>query len=943
MVKIIAGYDTEWEHLSERHENLDKQINALLKEYSDAPNGDLIWSYVVIGTFGAGKTQLLYYIFKRSIENGLLPIYFLAEDLFREIINKKEDETWLPGSLNTLVNDKAQQVYSSLISNDNKALTKVLNPGNENTREMVQELVNHFSSHESLPKTVLLLDELEQQYGNLQEKIEAKDRSPLRDWLESRDYLKFIALAPAGIYEMGGADQTRVERIVIPPADVTYIRSKYLPDSVGKANSCWWLSRGKPRHLFKAYKKLKELDVNSLEVPTLFLIVRDELDSIGQEPSRVPPAVLENIPADKSRHILNLVPIAGEKKRRYIIDTGKLDTGKFAEKLREAFEIKSEEAALVGGYFKMVVKALSDESNLLYLDMNELPELLALSLDLFLEYEHASPHIKDRLRELMALYENLGEPIVHVSLSKLWDAQETDRELPFTIRQIREMFPFPIMNPMVRNYVPKDIERRLEGKGLPVWKWKEGDIQVLFFASWRDLETYSVTDEFYSLALPDGKGVLCILPPDLGELDRTTKLEWLEKNGKLKIITAAPLIADFLLSAAGDIGDEIPAELTETLDRFQSEKDDIILSRKAIIYAEAVSDLAKGNLPRPTYFCKEPPPYADSVWGKSQIASPSIAVSGCALAYGAMNPTEKGFLAHLQAIFKGGREGRGEGPLHTFIVKPRIGLPSLVDDLLPRFGTRKELRDAPIITGLSGYLSTSYQQLADLARLIELREFLKLGNEEDKLRLLEAFWRGVRGDFDQDGLDILIDRIENDYLKTAIEATELEQEAIAYFELEGIDFEDAESIVHAKDDFENLVRCAKDTIQDKGGGGSLVRNLYKMIVNQLVENIEGELRSLKPNLTSIKTVINDMKTVSEDLQRNFWEYEKAAQFAEINKDDIDGFVSQEIKIGGRLSLEELEDEIRNRTSNLEETSESFSSLQRTLAVLETNISPPKEV
>ena len=86
-----------------------------------------------------------------------------------------------------------------------------------------------------------------------------------------------------------------------------------------------------------------------------------------------------------------------------------------------------------------------------------------------------------------------------------------------------------------------------------------------------------------------------------------------------------------------------------------------------------------------------------------------------------------------------------------------------------------------------------------------------------------------------------------------------------------------------------------------------------------------------------------MKTVSEDLQRNFWEYEKAAQFAEINKDDIDGFVSQEIKIGGRLSLEELEDEIRKRTSNLEETSESFSSLQRTLAVLETNISPPKEV
>jgi len=943
MVKIIAGYDTEWEHLSERHEILDKQINTLLTEYSKSSDTDLVWSHAVIGTFGAGKTQLLYYIFKKSLGIGLLPAYFLAEDLFQEIINKKEDDNWVAGSLNTLVNDKMTQVYNSLMSSDEKALTKVLNPRNENSKAMVRNLVKTFSGRESLPKAVLLLDELEQQYGNLQEKVEVKDRSPLRDWLESKDYLKFIALAPAGIYEMGGADQTRVERIVIPPADVTYIRTKYLPDSPGKANSCWWLSRGKPRHLFKAYKKLRELDTASLDAPEIVIIVRDELDSIGQGPSKVPPAVLENIPADRSRYILNLVPITGEKKRCYFIDTEKLDAGKFAEKLREAFELRSEEAALIGGYFKMVAKALSDESNLLYLDMNELPELLALVLDLFLEYEHASPNIKDRLRDLMALYENLEAPIVHVSLAKLWDAKETDRQLPFTIRQIRETFPFPVMNPMVKNYVPKEIERRLEGKGLPVWKWKEGDIQVLFFASWRDIETYSVTDEFYSLVLPDGKGALCILPPDHGELDKTSKIEWMEKNGKLTITTATPLIADFLLSAAGEIGDEIPSELTGILNRFQSEKDDIILSRKAIIYAEAIGDLVRTNLPKPTYFCRELPPYAGTVWGTSQISSPPIAVSGCALAYSAMSPTEKGLLANLQALFKGGREGRGEGPLHKFIVKPRIGFSSLVDDLLPRFGTRSELRDTQVVAGLSGYLSTSYSQLIDLTRLIELREFLKLGNEEDKSRLLEAFWRAVRGDFDQEGLEVLVDRIERDHLKTVVDASDLEQEAISTFELEGIDFEDAESMVRSKDDLENLVRYARDAIQDKSSGGSLVRNIYKMIINQLVENIDSELQSLKPNLASIKTSMNDIKTISADFQSNFWEYQKAARFADINKDDLDRFIEQEVKIGGTLTLEELEDEIRNRTGNLEQTADSFSSLHRILATLETNISQPKEV
>lgn len=945
MVRILADYEAEWEHLSKPHEDVEKRIETILNQYSQAPNSEFKWSYAVIGTFGAGKTQLLYHIFKKSVERGLLPLYFVAEDLFREIISKDTGQTWFPGTLNALVAEKVERARDSLTRSDVQALKEVLNPRNENTTKMMEELINQFSGDQCLPRTVVLLDELEQQYGTLQDNVEAKDRSPLREWFEGKGHLKFVALAPAGIYEMGGADQTRVDRIVIPPADVSYIREKYLPQNPGKANACWWLSRGKPRHLFKAYEKLKQLDTDSLEAPAIHLLVRDELDSIGQEPSRVPPAVLEGIPANRCRLLLNLAPIEGETRRRFVIDAHNLDTGLFAEKLREAFEafkLKREDAALIGGYFKMVTKALSDESGFSYVDLDDLPELLGLTLDLFLEYEHASPQVKGRLRELMSLYEGLRQPNLFVSLPPLWDSRESSKQLPFSVRQIREAFPFPVMNPMVKNYVPKDIESKLEGQGLPIWKWEEGSIAVLFFASWRDFETYSRKDEFYSLVLPDSKGLLCILPVEQVEGERTILHKWLEQNGKLKIAPAPPLLADFLFSAAGEIQSTIPGELTEILTRFQEDKTDVILSRKSRIYSEAIHDLVRTNLLIPASFCRQLPPYADSVWGNSQIGNPAIAVPGCALAFGNMNPTERVSLARLQELFKSGKEGRGAGPLHPFIVRPRAGHTSVVDDLVPRYDTRGEVRNSPAVARLKEYFGVAEKELSELARLLTLQDFLKLSDEENRRRLVEAFWRAVRGEFDEEGLDSLTERMEREVVPIVREASQLEAEVINHLALEGIDFDDAEDIVRAKDGLEKLLGNAKDVAQDRGSGAPLVRNLYRLLMSQLLDNIDKDLRNLSSSLGSSKTAVSSIKGVSEDLKKNFWEHGKAAQFAEIKEEDINSLVSQETRIEGRLSLGELEEEIRARITSLEGVSESLASLERTLTKLETAIRGPKE-
>jgi len=90
----VADYNRKWEYLSKEHEIKDKEVQEILNKYRD--NKPLKYmAYAVLGTYGVGKTQFLYHIHKLAIEKGILPLYFLAEDLFREIIT--ENRTWTPG------------------------------------------------------------------------------------------------------------------------------------------------------------------------------------------------------------------------------------------------------------------------------------------------------------------------------------------------------------------------------------------------------------------------------------------------------------------------------------------------------------------------------------------------------------------------------------------------------------------------------------------------------------------------------------------------------------------------------------------------------------------------------------------------------------------------------------------------------------------------------
>src|SRR5215472_5275682 len=111
---ILPNFDAEFQPLSAKHAALSARAQAIIQRYAsgtlDHP------SYAVIGTFGAGKTQFLFAVFRESLRQGLLPMYFLAEDLFAEII--KSDLPYTQGDLDDMVMEKIERASALLCAID---------------------------------------------------------------------------------------------------------------------------------------------------------------------------------------------------------------------------------------------------------------------------------------------------------------------------------------------------------------------------------------------------------------------------------------------------------------------------------------------------------------------------------------------------------------------------------------------------------------------------------------------------------------------------------------------------------------------------------------------------------------------------------------------------------------------------------------------------------
>jgi hypothetical protein len=308
MPSVLPSYDIPWLPYSSQHNDLAKSIEHVLDDHANRISSRSL-AYAVVGTFGAGKTQFLFHVYKRALAKGLAPLYLLAEDVFAEILTDTSERVWLPSHLASLVRERLSSFNQALAAHDEAQIAKAFGTRSPDIERMLWDLLKHVRGETIDPsKVVLLVDEVEQQYRTLQDRIQADERSPLREWLEADDHLKLLALAPGGIYEMGGADQSRVTRFVLPAVEPRYVRQNY-GLSAGRANAAWWFSRGKPRHLSKAIDALKTLPSSMITSDSVLLLCRDGLDHVGQDPSAVPAGELAVLEASEYPKLLEAMPL----------------------------------------------------------------------------------------------------------------------------------------------------------------------------------------------------------------------------------------------------------------------------------------------------------------------------------------------------------------------------------------------------------------------------------------------------------------------------------------------------------------------------------------------------------------------------------------------------------------------------------------------------------
>jgi len=871
--KIFADINQEWEKLSEDHEKMESYFKEVLSAF--LKGNDVHPSYLITGVFGQGKTSFLYHILRESVNIGILPIFVIARDLFKKIEAKDY------GEVKEEINRIVEELKASIQNGDFSQYRQfIISLPSESQEELIKFYQKNLDKISQFDKLVLLVDELEDIYKKIKEKAGS---DPFRTWLEDKSYLKILSLTPSGIYDLGGADESRLIKWNVPPVSIEYIR-KHIELSTGKANALWWLSRGVPRHVIQNLPKLKGIseEDGSYKISETL----ESLERIGKEPGRVNAVEISSISDhSKIKYLIDLIPQRSQPYQGFLI-TKQLDEGELSNIFQKMFDLKENDerklALVVAHYFKLVAMTLSDDEFIAYINGNEINEFMELVLDILLENEYKKPVVEKQMTKLLEISEKLKtDPNLLLttlitnslqgSLQGISYREKVDKKLPFTINEIRKLFPLPMANPIIKSN-PDDAFREIEGKGMPVCR---NDI-FMFFASYRDFERYLATDEFKNIILPEDKYTVILLPEEeFSRFENAIKnpaskneqfLAWLLNQDKLKVVKCPPPIKTFLLSLYG-YESKIPYNIDNIAENIRTDQN-ILLKKKFELYYTALNDLIEDNKPIPKYFFrgKPEPKGLSDVWGSTQLREEEVAVAGLALSFYNLIPSDEANLISIRELFRT-KEKRGE----LADIKVGKGLPTLADDLLPRKDRRGKIVDSPSVDDLKNFWSEDEKEGLDkLSRLLDLQDFKKLIDDANYKRVLEAFWRAMRDEFNTVEIDEIKRRLK-EVLRKLEFIQNIESEFNRNLKLRLVFGDQEEDIVKSLDGLRKLVNLSFNRKLPK-----FVHKLYltetlnkiETPVNRLyndIQRVEGKVKDLESKIDGVIKYLSDRKDVLDFL------------------------------------------------------------------------------
>lgn len=241
-----------WKDLSKEHKvvriELEKRLNDFLQGKSQPP-------VAIVGAYGSGKSELMCLGYQ-LVWKQCAPAFMVNLENLLKKINEPLTPGELTNQLSKILTDQVSELRRCLDEDDLPSEDLFL-PDFEDGEKVGEYFssmgfsVDHIKNALENGRVVLFIDEMEQHYNALIEKVPSDDRAPLREVLQrvaggKVGYYLVLSFGMTSAYEaLSGAEARRRPFLYLPlptPSDF----ADTLLGSQTYANFIWWASRGRP-------------------------------------------------------------------------------------------------------------------------------------------------------------------------------------------------------------------------------------------------------------------------------------------------------------------------------------------------------------------------------------------------------------------------------------------------------------------------------------------------------------------------------------------------------------------------------------------------------------------------------------------------------------------------------------------------------------------------
>lgn len=248
--------DPQWADLSQQHRKARERLENALADFE---NGQGVRPLNIVGPYGSGKSELMVWGFHHAWTQLRLPAIFVTLETLLENLPEDLGPAKLIHAIGAFLEEQTERLEGNLekdvppdiihlapdLAYDESLKSYFRDLFNDPTLQ-AKEIRHMFDGD----RVVLFIDEIEQKYQQLMQRVPSDDQAPLREVIQAVEqrtvpYYLVGAFGLTSAYEtVSDADTRREATVSLPIPDAAELAQ--LGQVAPFRNLMWWASRGRP-------------------------------------------------------------------------------------------------------------------------------------------------------------------------------------------------------------------------------------------------------------------------------------------------------------------------------------------------------------------------------------------------------------------------------------------------------------------------------------------------------------------------------------------------------------------------------------------------------------------------------------------------------------------------------------------------------------------------